>query len=327
MKAELSSKLSYKSSVSALAVLSVICGISTSFLGVIAMPLGAAILAVLMIYSKRIYIPALASSAILALNTVIGVLQGEYIPLLSIETILFAVIIAFAYRKGTTKGETAFWLTALASFMIVFTLILEAVYATGEVSLSAIKDYYLEIYSAFKNEFINVLTGMTTSLGNGSSEVMINPDDAELIFNSLVNSLISLVIILGFLITGVTFKVFSAIVGHLDKEPTTIYNWRFYTPNSFVYFFIGVLALSLFVGTGTDAFSVTVANINTVLTAVYAYIGFNYVSVMLSGFKRPRLMRIFLIIALFFATSIAFSILSVFGIVFTLINNKINSNS
>jgi hypothetical protein len=167
------------------------------------------------------------------------------------------------------------------------------------------------------------INGITSSLGNGNAAVLINPDDALLLFNTLINSLISVIVICGFLIAGVTFKIFGALVGRIDNEPSVVYNWRFSTSNVFAYFYIAVMLLSLFLGVSTDIFSLTVSNLYNVLSAVYAYIGYNYVSAMLINSPRRGFMKVILIFALFSATSLAIGILSVMGVIFTFSHNKI----
>ncbi|MBQ8584160.1 MAG: hypothetical protein IJ488_06090 [Clostridia bacterium] len=325
MKAELNSKANYKSAILALSIFTVISGILSTLFGVLVLPVSAASLAALMIYDKSTKrIPTVISACLVFLfNLVIGIFSGEPIPSLSLEIIFIAFVIAFMYTKGSEKGECAFWITAIASLFIVIAFVLDGFYAVGEVSLSALKEHYLGIYSAFKDEFLTGINGITSSLGDGNAAVLISPDDALVLFNSLVNSLISVIVICGFVIAGVTFKVFGAIVGRIDREPSTVYNWRFSTSNVFAYFYIALLLLSLFAGASTDIFSLTVSNLYTVLSVVYAYVGYNYVSALLINSPRRGFMKLVLFLALFSATSLAIGILSIMGITFTFTHNKL----
>ena len=279
MKNELKRNLPYTKTIVYLSVLTALSGVLTALVGELLLPFAAAFYASLLLFEKnsKKTLSIVMGIALVALNVAVGVAMKSYIPILSIEVILVALAIFYMYSKGMGKGECAFTVTAITTLMLLLSLIFAAFYSQGEYTWEAVASFYSELYESSRFGFVEQLTDLTAALPNGTAEMLFSAEEAGAMFDSVVNSLISYIIIIGFFIAGITFKIFSAVVFRCSNNPAKIKAWRFSTSNIVAYFYIALIVLSFFVGSSTDIFSVTVSNLYNIFMFVYAYIGFGYV--------------------------------------------------
>ena len=173
----------------------------------------------------------------------------------------------------------------------------------------------------------NFFDEMLERLPAENREAYTGSDQIILILDGFINVLPSFVAIFAFLLSGISFKVFSSVVSRVDDTPENIYVWRFVTGNVFAYFYIVLALISIF-ATTDDPFGIVCVNLYNLFMVVYAYIGFNFAKALISIKKSPRFANILLILLILFTSGLAFTILSYVGVYFTIARNKaLNSNN
>ncbi len=324
MDNKLRENLPYTKTIVYIAVLAALSGVLTSLVGELLLPFAAAFYAALLLFEKNTKktLSVFIGVAIVVANVAIGIAMKSYIPILSIEIVLVAFAIFYMYSKGFGKGECVFIVTAIITVMLVLSLIFSAFYAQGEYTWEAVNSFYSEFYENAKLDFIEQLTDITAALPDGTAEMIFSTEEAGNMFDSIVSALISFLIIIGFFIAGITFKIFSLIVRTCADKQDAIKAWSFSTSNVVAYFYIALILLSFFVGAGTDVIAVTVSNLYNVFMFVYAYIGFKYAHAVFSAKKNPVFVFIILIIAVLLMSSFAITLLSMFGVFYTFGSNK-----
>ena len=289
--------------------------------GEIGLPLFSAFYAVLILAdrsSKKVV--SLAACAITLAVTV-----SLYIFNLGTLALPFAcvggVLISVLFAKGTPKGELAFYLTTIFVVMLVGSLYLSFATAAGNYSLSAVAEYINGWYAELRLEFVN---SIMDAVKETSSELFVAIDEITVseTFDSLFNLAPAAIVIFAFALAGVSLKIFSTLAYKLAKEPQHVVFWRFSTSNVIAYFYCALFVLNFFAA-GNGVFSITVSNLFYVFLAVYAYIGYNFALSLLSGRLGYALSVIILIAAIIFFGIIALELMSLLGVVFTHISNKV----
>lgn len=298
-----------------------LCGVLCVFFGEIVLPVFAAFYAVLILadtsYKKII---SLALGAVSLAATVSLYLLG--FGTLSLPfACLGGALIALLFGRGASKGELAFYLTAAFTLMLVVSLYLMFAAAAGDYSLNAVVEFVNGWYTQLRSEFVGQIM---ESLSAASSEIFVGMDEITLTesFDSVFDMALSVVVLLAFLLAGISLKIFSALMYRIAKEPSVVVFWRFSTSNIVAYFYCALFVLSFFAG-GDGVYAITVSNLFNVFLAVYAYIGFNFALSIVSGKLGYTLSVIILIAGILFLGVIGLEILSALGVIFTHISNKV----
>ncbi len=231
------------------------------------------------------------------------------------------VLIALLFNRGISKGELAFYLTALFTVMLVGSLYLSFAAAAGDYSLSAVTEYINGWYAELRLEFVS---SIMDTLKETSSELFLAIDELTVseAFDSLFNFSPSAIVIFAFALTGVALKIFSTLSYKLAKEPQRVIYWRFATSSVIAYFYCALFVLNFFAA-GNEVFAITVSNLFYVFLAVYAYIGYNFALSIISGRLGYALSVIIVIAIILLFGIIALELLSLLGVVFTHISNKV----
>ena len=324
MKFEFKDLTKKKQAVLITAIIAVLCGVLNSFLGEIFLPPTAALLAALFLFEnggKRIF-SYVVPSCLVIINVFIG---GIY-SVLGIAPIILALIIYFMYKNGRNKSECAVALTATAGVLILLSLYFAAVNATESFDFEAIKGFYIEIYEELKAGFVNQLSELSTVNPELESPIF-TEDELALIFDSIAGQLISMLVIVSFLIAGVALKLFSLLIYRFEKEPHVIVGWRFKITNVFAYFYAILLLLNIFVGSGLGVVELVIINLYNIFMAIFAYFGFMVAREFLSRGRSGGFGTVMLVIGIFLLSALALQILSVIGLIYTIIDNKNKGNT
>ena len=305
-----------------LAVLSVICAFLGGLVGDILVALSGAILALVFLVDGtkiRLWF-VLSSAAIIATNVAIDIYFGALVSVYSLEVIAIALIIALCFKLGVSKAVTAGILTVALSLFILLGLYLSGAASAGSFLLEDVIRFYSE-YAAKLQEMLEaelaaIMERYSEQLGaSGMTEV----DYVSTLVLSLKRSLLSVLIVISFALSGIALKMFSLVCVSVSEDTKPILRWRFITSNTFAYFYIAVFFLGAFLSASDDALALTVATLNTVLMFVYAYIGFGVCRAMLRRRFSGIMSFIVLILAMLLLSSLAVQVLSILG-VFTVIN-------
>jgi len=319
MKSDLRKDLNYKKVLLGLVLFSILFGALSVFIGELFIPMYVGVLGAVMLFEKGKFKPLSIACVLSVLG--VSVLTFSYTPVIALLAPTVAFLIAFFYKTDRSKGECAGYSVVIFTLMLVLSLALLAMIETKEFSLSAVKEYYLRLYDSLGNYIQKAFDQMLEGIPEGSEGVAATEEYATLLLTTFVNSLPSLIVICAFLIVGASMKVFGFVVSRFTARPTALYRWRFSTSSPFVYFYLALFVLSIFAG-GVDVFGIAVLNLYNVFTAVYAYIGFNFLRALLMMKKSAFFSTFILILSVVLLSSIALTVLAMFGVYFTIAKNK-----
>jgi uncharacterized protein YybS (DUF2232 family) len=106
-------------------------------------------------------------------------------------------------------------------------------------------------------------------------------------------------------------------------EETALSKWRFGASNLTCYFYIIVAVLSLIAENDGSIFIYTLISLNTILSVIFAYLGFRFIYNLLLSKGRSSLFAIaLLVLAFIMFSSSALTILSYIGVTVTIIFNR-----
>jgi hypothetical protein len=320
MKVKISEKLPYNKTVITLFMLALLSAFLSISAAEIFIPFAAGILSALFVFENRRVKPfsISASAVILVVDVVMGILSGSYAPITSLGIIAIAFLMAFCFAGGKSKAETVFYVTVTALAFLLLSFLFVAFEQTGTYTFASAKEFYFELYETLKQTVVDSFTKLTTAEG----VQLIDEETAVLLFDSAISSLISVVAVVGFIIAGVSLKVFSAIARRISDTPEYVTSWRFVTSSAVAYFFLVLVLVSFFMSSGTDTLSITVANLYSIFAVVFAYSGFGYLYRIFSAKRGPVFAALILVVGTLVLSSVAITLLSVFGVIFTITYNK-----
>ncbi len=314
----------YKKTISTLSFLTASCVFGCILLGYIFLPMAAAFYAALLVYenkSKRVMSYVLPVVMFL-INFVLR--DFSFYSLEAIAYVVIGVFIYFACAKNVSKGETVFWTTLSLAVMLVISAIFIAFETLGAFGITPLEQFFSNLFLSYKSFFVDALTSITVANKEGISFFAYNPAEAELFFHEIVILLVPLVILFAFLLSGITFKIFQSVVRRISGEECEINSWNFKTSNLVAYFYVAVAILTIF-ASGSGIFEISIVSLNTVFSAVFAYIGisFIYSLIILRGKSSFFAIALIVVTCLVFS-SFAIQLLSFIGVYFNIFSNKIS---
>ncbi len=302
-----------------LSLFSLVFGALTVLVGDIFMPIYTGVLATLILFdksSKRFLSAGISLSVI-----VLAVVLGNYIPSVQFFSALIAVLIYCMFVGGKSKGECVGYSTAISTLMIIVSLVAVAFFAKGSFSKDAVVSFYTNVYGEIKNIFLENYFEMIKSLPAEVRVEAVSEEQITLLLNSFVMMVPSMLVIVAFIMTGISFKIFSTVASKIIDKPEQVFNWRFSTSSIFACFYIILMVLSIF-ARNNDVFGLVVSNLYNVFLFVYAYIGFNFVRAIIMQRRSLMFSTLILIVLIFLMSGFALTVLSVLGVYFTIVKNK-----
>lgn len=317
---ELNKKFNYGKILFLLIIASVAFGISHSVLGLFSLPLATAFTAALFSVSfpKRhgAVILALICSGICAVNYFVGTVAFFCAVLSSVCGLVIGV--DYVYKRN--KTESVVTVVSVAIVLTLCALWLGAMKSIGTAQLSEIKNFYASGFAEFKTLLLeNAERSLAASMPLEQLNVALS--NAELYLDALALLLPSLLVVVVLMIMGCAFKIFTLLMRGLSADTSYLLGWRFTTSNVFVIFYIALSFINAFM-TETNIFSVSVSNLYVIFNFIYAYIGFNFVTAMLSQRWRRGVAVVAVIGGVLLLSSLAVQFLAVAGAVFSFISNK-----
>ena len=286
--------------------------------GYICIPFAAGFYAVLVLAESkgRFLFSFLIPSITFALNVF---LNGFY-SLEGIAYVAVGLVLYFCYRKNKTKNETAFWVTSLIILLFLFSAALVAFEEMGNVRLSAVSDFYGEIYNVQRTNVMSVLTMLATKNELGVTTYLYNTSVAEEMFIGMVKLLIPLIILSAFLLCGLSVKIFTGKASKYNDETVKVFDWKFCPPSIVSYFFLIVSIMTIFVTDGI--FAESVYYLDFIFSFVFAYMGFKFLRMLSKDIRGGSFVTVIFVLLLFLSASFAFSLLTYFGAFYTISTNK-----
>ncbi len=314
----------YKKIITSLSVLTASCVFGCILLGYIFLPMAAALYAALLIYenkSKRVMSYVLPVVMYLV-NLVLR--DFSFYSLEAVAYVVIGVIIYLCCTKNVSKGETVFWTTLSLSVLLVFSAIFIAFETLGSFGITPLEQFFSNLFLSYKSFFVDTLISVGMVNKEGIYFFAYNPSEAEMLFHEIVILLIPLLILVAFALSGITFKIFQAVIRKNSGEDCEINSWNFKTSNLIAYFYVAVAILTMFIS-GNGIFEISIVSINTVFSAVFAYIGVSFIYSLLTVKGKSPFFAITLIIVLCLVfSSFAIQLLSFVGVYFNIFSNKVS---
>ena len=325
MERKLKPELSQLKVLTILSVLSVAFGVLSAFFGDLMICAAGALLAAVIVFEQnKRKIFSIATSVVLVISNIICFVPFGTFSLYAPEAIALAFIIALTFKYNFRKSTVAALLTATAVFFTLLTLIAFPMIEKLSFNFDAVKEFYTQMFESARADFISGVEKMLSSVSyhNQTAEQIMSTEDIGAVFDSFVNSLVSVVVIIGFLISGIALKIFSAVTNAISDNSVKHDEWRFTTTSLFAYFYIVLFIISTFIGLQSDAFSLTVINLYNIFMFVYAYVGLRAVYSMLRARKSFLFTVLILALAFMFLSVMSVQLLSTIGAAMTIITNK-----
>lgn len=325
VKLMLKSSLNNKKTMLILAILSAMLGALLCVASEFCLPILAAVLAVLYFYdsSSSRSLSCGISILVLLVNIASCILSGGYSFVLALEAVLLAAAITVCYSKGATKASTVLYTTVIASVFIVLSFASIPMIAERAISLDAVKDFYDALYATLKQSFVALLSDVYANVDIGGTEISISTEEIELAFDRVAYMLISIVIIFGLAIAGITLKIFSAFVSRLDSEPLKVSEWKFEVPVLYAYFFMALSLINIFTVSSMSVFALSMSNLYNVFLCVYAYVGIKMMYNRFSEKHSKFVVRLVIFAIILLAFSFAVQIFALIGVFYSIYQNKI----
>ena len=328
-------RFSYNGVMTLLCVLSILSAILSLFISDVFLTATAAFVAVLMLCERKdkrilsFVVPAL----IILINCgyiVLVALFGESLAFLSlysvaaVEALFLGIILYFLFSKNVNKSESVIVMTVVSILFVLVNLWLLSASLTGSFSLSDTVKFYTDAIEQYREIFIESFTEIIASSelsGSASLSEMYTEETIAALYDTLISYAPAALIVCAFALVGMLCKIFTFTVNRITGS-MRIFEWRFTVKPIFAYAFCVLFFANLLFGGIGGAFTVVVSNLQTVFTAVFAYVGFGFACRLLLMRSRRKAPIFILIACLLFAGSIVFNLLAIFAAVTIIIGER-----
>jgi len=321
MQITLNKDFSYRSVMIRYTLLTVLSAIGCSLLGYLLLPFAAAFYAAVLVYEKseRRVVSYVLPVVIFVINFLLrGIYSLEAVAYLAVGLIIF-----FCVKNNKSKGETSFWISFAILVLAALSFILLLLELSADAGYTSARSFFAEYYGKFKTEFLERVSLLISERGDGEYVFLYNHYEAQMFFREIVIYTIPLTILASFVISGITLKLFVRTVEKNSDENSEIYSWNFGTSNIVSYFYIMLAVVALIANSDGSIFSFVIFTLNTLFTAIFAYIGIKTLYYAILSRKDSRVFAIILIVIMFvLLSSYAFQLASYFGVIVNILMNK-----
>jgi hypothetical protein len=291
-----------------------------SLFGYVFLPFASAFYAMILIFenqAKRI-VSYVLPLVIFVINFLLrGICSLEAVAYFAVGFIIYLCV-----KKNKSKGETAFWL----SFLILICLAISAFLLTLEISsdlgYTSLSRFFGDTFSKYKEVFLNTVTALVHENSDGVQFFAYNLYEANMLLQELIVYIVPVSFLLSFVIAGITLKVFCRTVERNAEESCEIYAWHFGMSNLISYFFFALSVVAMLASSDGTVFFYVIFTLNTVFTAVFAYIGLKSLYIIISHKKSTAFAIVLIVLGFLLLSSFAFQSLSYFGAVINILTNK-----
>lgn len=299
-----------------MAIMTVLFGAAAACIGQLGMlliPLISAPLAVLFVHErgKRRVLTVATPILIVAIDAVIN---GFY-SFSCLSAVVVAVLIYVSCATGfLSKGDGAVAATIAVSLIGFLTVILFGCILIDKVDFGAAIEYYRQLVIDMRDAWVVVFEQNILAAADPSAAQVFTPEYLRAMYDDYIQALYSMLVILVFILVGLSFKLFAALMSRSLENKTELYSWRFSLSPIYSLVYIVILVLGAF-GDGRSAFSVIVSNLSNVFMAMFAYVGFLLTDAYLRMKSEGRRGAILLtVLSLLLLGSVATLVLSLLGV-------------
>ena len=301
-----------------LTVASILIGVGCCIVGEILLPFLVGVLAALYLFDKDERKYSFITSCTLLVLNLAGVALGFVISFFGLAAIILARMLNSAYKKNNNKADTAYVMTVIFGAFTVLGAVFFAMVYMNSYTMDAAVTFYSDLVSQVRKIFVETTMDIYAQTG-----MQIGEDIVVSAFDQQVNMIISYVLIGAFAMTGISMKLFSAIVSRCVDDNSSIRSWRFIANGACAYLYV-ILALGAIFVLPTDVLGISVLNLYNFFMCVFAYVGFNYALALFRRRMKKVASFILLVVILLVASSIAIQILAFLGVFFTIRKSREN---
>ena len=325
MRLQLKSSLSQKKTILILSILAILAGVISCVLADLFTPVLAGLLAVLYLYADESFktAPRIVTLIVLFLNIGSILFLGISSSLFAVSAIIIAVILINGFNKNSAKADSCYLASVLCALVLFLSFVLFAMLETGDFTIAAVKDFYSELIALLKSTFINGAKEIYAEYLS-AEQSLITVEMLEFAFDTFINTIISYFIIAGFVISGISAKVFSGLSSILAEDNTNIKNWRFMPTPVFAYFYLILMIASIFIPMESNVFTITVLNLSNIFMVIFAYVGFYFAIDFLAKRMRRGFAIAITVISILLLARFSLNLLSMLGVYKVILEGKRN---
>ena len=260
---------SYRSELVFLCAMTLLFGFCCLIFGYLMLPVAAGFYAALLSAEKkenRIFsyiLPLIPLTANIFIN-------GFY----SLEAIVYVAvgaIIYYGYDRKKDKAIVSFFASVAIIVLMVLSMLLLAFDEIGSFEASVPLEYYADLYSVGKKEFVKVITSFTSVDSENVVFYNFSASEAVDMYNSVIISLIPIISVFSLISVGIASKILSSLMKKYDCEDKRLKDWRFITTPFMAYAYLFLTAFVSLSSQGVIGLSLSF--VCSILMVVYYYIG------------------------------------------------------
>ena len=323
MNIELKSSLASKKTFVLLSLFTILSGILGCVFGEIILPITVALLGIIYVFEgegSRIFSYA-TSIILIVLNAVTLFLNIGSSPF-SLQAIALAFILSFSLKKSYEKSNAALVMTIICGVFTLANYAILAMMISGDHTFEGVLVFYEEIASLLRNSFTEIGEKIYEPMGEMLG-VKITAEFLADVFDQQLKMIISYIFIASFAFVGLGIKIFSILFNRLSNDRSAIKEWRFELSAVYAYAYLIIVLLTVFVREPNGIFFIVVNNLYNIFMVMFAYIGLNVVSKLLSRKMHKFLSVLIPIGAVLIFGSMAAQILAVVGVFSTINKNRL----
>ncbi len=314
MKTQLKNSLSINKTLLILTLVCLLFGLLGCVLGEVGIPLIVGVLSALYLFdTKPNRLFSIITSLVLLGFNLASIVLGYAVSLFAPAAIIMSLLLASAFRKEQSKSDTAYLMTVIAAALSLGGYLLYPMLELGSYNLDTAIGYYTDLFGEFRAVFVDAMVEIYAASG-----LNVTVESVAEVFDYQLNMIISYLLIGGFIISGISMKIFDAIVRYCSEDKTAIKNWRFTATRIYGYFYVILVIASMFASSKDSLLAISVLNLYNVFTVVFAYIGFKVALYFTKKRRRPGLSAILLIGCIIIFSSFAMQLLSALGGLYTM---------
>lgn len=248
------------------------------------------------------------------------ILNGLY-SIGGILIVVSALMIFLVYEEGWSKVESALVISFVVAGLITLMFVIIAI---KDGQGLPIKEFYTNLYDQFKNEYVAYFEEAYASMYEEMGSESISSEYIVYVFDFLAGMVVSILFVAGIILTGISSKIYSFVLGKLGSDKEKLNKWKFVPEPLYAYFYAIVEVLTMFISAEITSFTLCVSNLSMIFMPIFWYMGIIAATKLVNERKKRGMPIAFTmvcsaIIAIFFPR-----ILSYAGVLYCIVSDKIN---
>lgn len=247
------------------------------------------------------------------------IFNGFY-SLVGIIIVVAALMIFLVYEQGWSKFVSSMAMSLIVAMMIA--LLFLAIGSKNDQGITAI-EYYKSLYEQFKNEYIVQFNEIYLPIYEAAGVEPISSEEIIYAFDYTAALLISMLFSVGFVLIGISSKIYSLVMKKLGSDTEKLGRWKFIPTTMFAYFYVIVEFLIMFSGSEFTTYNLSVSNLSVIFMTIFLYYGIIAIGKLIKERKKRGMPIIFTIVCAIVIALVFPRIISYAGVFYCIIGDKI----